>query len=352
MGIKNEFHQQTILASIKDLLTSAEKPIQSGVTVRTTSGGVVFGMTGLDEAGAGTGDVATADKHSQHDLVDHSFSKLVKCDKCQQYLRGLIHQGLLCKQCNLIVHRQCSATGGLKPCGPTSSSSLMATSTATSTSAPSRIQQVFGLGLCQQFNAVELPAPQIVIILCNELEQKAMCDMNLDLYKLYRTTPPNYDEVNKLRDSLNENLINTDLSAFSPECVATVLKKFLRELPDPIIPVMFYDKFVETSSKSVPKPLANPTLILIFFLPPTNNRDRERRGGGEAAAGVHPRSAHPPQHDAQVHHDPPDTNLSNAVPAGPEGAAHDTDTSLVPYPDAAAVGEDCVSTNFPLHSFL
>lgn len=259
MGIKNEFHQQTILASIKDLLTSAEKPIQSGVTVRTTSGGtgVVFGLSGLEEVGSGTtgtgagtgaGDVATTDPHSQHDLVDHSFSKLVKCDKCQQYLRGLIHQGLLCKQCNLIVHRQCSATGGLKPCGPTSA--VMATTTTSTTSTttmPNPIQQIFGLGLCQQFNANELPAPQIVIILCNELEQKAMCDMNLDLYKLYRTTPPNYDEVNKLRDALNENLINTDLSAFSPECVATVLKKFLRELPDPIIPVMFYDKFVETS---------------------------------------------------------------------------------------------------------
>lgn len=260
MGIKNEFHQQTILASIKDLLTSAEKPIQSGVTVRTTSGGtgVVFGLSGLEEVGSGTtggagtgaGDMATTDPHSKHDLVDHSFSKLVKCDKCQQYLRGLIHQGLLCKQCNLIVHRQCSATGGLKPCGPTSA--VMATTTTTSTTTstttmPNPIQQIFGLGLCQQFNANELPAPQIVIILCNELEQKAMCDMNLDLYKLYRTTPPNYDEVNKLRDALNENLINTDLSAFSPECVATVLKKFLRELPDPIIPVMFYDKFVETS---------------------------------------------------------------------------------------------------------
>lgn len=246
MGIKNEFHQQTILASIKDLLTSAEKPIQSGVTVRTTSGdtGVVFGLAGLDE-GSSTEEVAT-DKHA-HDLVDHSFSKLVKCDKCQQYLRGLIHQGLLCKQCNLIVHRQCSATGGLKPCGTSSAVMTTSAAAATTTTLPNRIQQVFGLGLCQQFNAAELPAPQIVIILCNELEQKAMCDMNLDLYKLYRTTPPNYDEVNKLRDSLNENLINTDLSAFSPECVATVLKKFLRELPDPIIPVMFYDKFVETS---------------------------------------------------------------------------------------------------------
>lgn len=248
MGIKNEFHQQTILASIKDLLTSAEKPIQSGVMVRTTSGGtgVVFGLSGLEEAGSGTttGAVTTADSH---DLVDHSFSKLVKCDKCQQYLRGLIHQGLLCKQCNLIVHRQCSATGGLKPCGPTSAVMATTTTTTTTSTTHNRIQQVFGLGLCQQFNANELPAPQIVILLCNDLEQKAMCDMNLDLYKLYRTTPPNYDEVNKLRDALNENLINTDLSPFSPECVATVLKKFLRELPDPIIPVMFYDKFVETS---------------------------------------------------------------------------------------------------------
>lgn len=251
MGIKNEFHQQTILASIKDLLTSADKPVQTGMTVRTTSGGtgVVFGLTDDGDATMTTTAVSAADKQHSHDLVDHSFSKLVKCDKCQQYLRGLIHQGLLCKQCNLIVHRQCSATGGLKPCGPTTVLATPTTTTTTTTAVvPTRtIQQVFGLGLCQQFNAAELPAPQIVIILCNELEQKAMCDMNLDLYKLYRTTPPNYDEVNKLRDSLNENLINTDLSAFSPECVATVLKKFLRELPDPIIPVMFYDKFVETS---------------------------------------------------------------------------------------------------------
>ncbi|XP_055607504.1 uncharacterized protein LOC129755167 isoform X2 [Uranotaenia lowii] len=227
MGIKNEFHQQTILVSINDLLVSAEKPIQTG------EDGVVGG-----------GGELILEKHS-HELVDHSFSKLVKCDKCQQYLRGLIHQGLLCKQCNLIVHRQCSATG-LKPCAVEA-----ATGNQTGlilTASGGRAQQVFGLGLCQQFNAAELPAPQIVIILCNELEQKAMCNTNLNLYKLYRTTPPNYDEVNKLRDSLNENLINTDLSGFSPECVATVLKKFLRELPDPIIPVMFYDKFVETSN--------------------------------------------------------------------------------------------------------
>lgn len=250
MGIKNEFHQQTILASIKDLLTSAEKPIQSGGTMRTISGGsgIVLKIAGEDSGLGSTDPAATGGKHS-HDLVNHSFLKLVKCDKCQQYLRGLIHQGLLCKQCNLIVHRQCSVTG-LMPCTATTGVDTGGSRTPTTTvlATTNRAQPVFGVGLCHQFNVDQLPAPQIVIILCNELEQKALCDDNLDLYKLYRTTPSSYDEVNKLRDSLNENLINTDLSNYSPECVATVLKKFLRELPDPIIPVLFYDKFIEASS--------------------------------------------------------------------------------------------------------
>lgn len=255
MGIKNEFHQQTILASIKDLLTSAEKPIQSGGSLRTISGGsgIVLKSAGEDSSSLGGSiDPASGGKHS-HDLVNHSFLKLVKCDKCQQYLRGLIHQGLLCKQCNLIVHRQCSATG-LMPCAAlgtamdTGGGGGGGGGSRTTVLPTSRIQPVFGVGLCHQFNVDQLPAPQIVIILCNELEQKALCDDNLDLYKLYRTTQSSYDEVNKLRDSLNENLINTDLSNYSPECVATVLKKFLRELPDPIIPVLFYDKFIEASS--------------------------------------------------------------------------------------------------------
>ncbi|XP_062542671.1 phosphatidylinositol 3-kinase regulatory subunit alpha isoform X3 [Armigeres subalbatus] len=271
MGIKNEFHQQTILASIKDLLTSADKPIQSGGTMRTISGGsgIVLKIAGDDSSlCSSTGDPAAVGKHS-HELVNHSFLKLVKCDKCQQYLRGLIHQGLLCKQCNLIVHRQCSATGlvGL-PCTATAGADNGGSRTATTTMlAPSRIQPVFGVGLCHQFNVDQLPAPQIVIILCNELEQKALCDDNLDLYKLYRTTQSSYDEVNKLRESLNENLINTDLSSYTPECVATVLKKFLRELPDPIIPVLFYDKFVE-ASKIISDTVAAETLrLLIHELP-------------------------------------------------------------------------------------
>lgn len=42
---------------------------------------------------------------------------------------------------------------------------------------------------------------------------------------------------------------NADLDCYTPQCIASVLKKFLQELPDPVIPVQFYDRFLEASSK-------------------------------------------------------------------------------------------------------
>ena len=45
------------------------------------------------------------------------------------------------------------------------------------------------------------------------------------------------------------DVCNADLSSYSAQCVASVLKKFLRELPDPVIPVQFYDRFIEASSE-------------------------------------------------------------------------------------------------------
>lgn len=45
------------------------------------------------------------------------------------------------------------------------------------------------------------------------------------------------------------DLQNVDFADYEPHCIASVLKKFLRELPDPIIPVQWYDRFLEASRK-------------------------------------------------------------------------------------------------------
>lgn len=60
------------------------------------------------------------------------------------------------------------------------------------------------------------------------------------------------DQFNELRQKLDNDGDNSYVSSLFMEasavCVANILKKFLRELPDPIIPVQWYDRFIEAIS--------------------------------------------------------------------------------------------------------
>lgn len=106
--------------------------------------------------------------------------------------------------------------------------------------------QVFGLALCIQFNPSEIPAPVVVIKCTQEIERCARSVPTIDLFKLYRCSV-HADRISKLRDLINQDISKVDWSNWDPNCVATLLKKFLIELPDPIIPVQWYDRFLEAS---------------------------------------------------------------------------------------------------------
>ncbi|KAK1136130.1 hypothetical protein K0M31_000697 [Melipona bicolor] len=230
MGIKDDFHQKTILACIEELChapsTSATlSEAATTATSNTSSGETIAG---------GSGSVATG--NSPHTLMPQSFSVLEKCDKCHKYLRGLLHQGFLCLDCGLVAHRTCTATGLPSNCIPVDSENRA-----------HRFTPVFGLGLCSQFDISSRSAPLLVERCTSALEEKAFEDSTLDLYKVYHSSPPN-EQTLELRQKLNEDVCNADLSSYSAQCVASVLKKFLRELPDPVIPVQFYDRFIEASN--------------------------------------------------------------------------------------------------------
>lgn len=46
------------------------------------------------------------------------------------------------------------------------------------------------------------------------------------------------------------DVCNTDLSKINIQGIVAVLKKFLQELPDPVIPVQWYDKFLEAAGET------------------------------------------------------------------------------------------------------
>ena len=46
-----------------------------------------------------------------------------------------------------------------------------------------------------------------------------------------------------------EDAFEVDLSAYDPPCIAGTIKKYLRELANPVVPVESYAKFIEASSE-------------------------------------------------------------------------------------------------------
>lgn len=215
MGIKDEFQQKAILVCI-DELCQRSCEIYDNLTAIVPE------------------DTEASTPASQHCLLARSFSTLERCDKCNKYLRGLTHQGFLCQDCGLICHRTCAALG-LPPC-IANRSRMNKIGVASS----------LAVGLSGQFKPQEQAAPTFVMRCTEEIENRGQADVALNMYNVYHTSAPS-TTVLKIREQFNTDVQNVDLSSFEVHCIASALKKYLRELTNPVIPVEAYDKFLEAS---------------------------------------------------------------------------------------------------------
>lgn len=160
------------------------------------------------------------------------------CTQCNKYLRGIYHQGVLCPDCNLVLNRVCSSSD-LPICELFTN--------AQSSQKMSIKDNKFGLSLCLQFNH-EMKAPEIIVILCSEIERRAINSLEIDLYNCLYKSGAIITDVTEICDELNNDLMK-ELNCYSLENINGALKKFLRDLPDPVIPVQFYEHFIEAASK-------------------------------------------------------------------------------------------------------
>lgn len=159
-----------------------------------------------------------------------SFPCEERCDKCKKYLRGVLHEGYLCYDCGLQAHKACSTPNTLQTSGLEQFSNK---------------HTLFGIGLCSQFDPSERPAPYVVMRLTQELENRARNIPSMDISKLYKVCDD--DSVKTLKQKLNEDLYGVELSDYTPNVISGVLKNYLLQLPDPVIPVQSYNIFIEAA---------------------------------------------------------------------------------------------------------
>lgn len=111
------------------------------------------------------------------------------------------------------------------------------------------------------------------MLLTNEIERQAKLESKLDLYKLYRTKI-HVEYITELRDILNTNpdQLQIDLSRYEIHNLVSILKRYLRELPDPLIPSCFYDQFISIFKQNQERPAAAALMHLINVELPVHHR--------------------------------------------------------------------------------
>ncbi|KAG8181690.1 hypothetical protein JTE90_014823 [Oedothorax gibbosus] len=209
MGIKEEFYQKAISAGVDHL--GCANPLQGGGLLRDNSS-------------------PSSEKH-----FESSISSFLHCEKCHLYFHNLMQKSYMCQVCG---HSSHSPSNYLTPINKQEGSSA-----------------VFGRELCSEFNVAEQHAPTLVLKCIQEIEQLAKQNSDIDLYSAYKThvQGPNFC---KMKQRFSEDPKNADLKGHQLPFVTSALIKYLKELPNPVIPMQSYEKFIDAAKIPMDKQCA------------------------------------------------------------------------------------------------
>lgn len=226
IGIRNTDHQTCLQLALKDLISED----------------VVFpGRRNISE-NASIDELRSILNHT-HNFLEVSFPHAELCDFCSKYLRGINSQGYQCAVCHYIVHKTCMKNGITETCVQVKSSGrpLRDISYTISNSL------VYGSEIDDQFNVRSLPAPNCFVLATRTLELLAQ-SMRLDICTLYKPVSiPDYFSYDVNEAFLNSEQVENIILDVPPEQIVCFIKKYLRELQNPLIPLKFYDQFVRAA---------------------------------------------------------------------------------------------------------
>ncbi|XP_029649998.1 phosphatidylinositol 3-kinase regulatory subunit alpha isoform X1 [Octopus sinensis] len=226
MGIKDEFHKKSLLVCIDELCE--RNPDQRQFTNPLPASGIYD----LDEYYCDESQVC------EHQFGDYNFSSMQRCHYCNKFLFGLMHQGFQCRVCGLCCHRRCSKALIIS-CNPVKYEPIRRGSFTQNS--------YFGVDLAEEIQRTSTEAPAVAIRCVQEIEKWCSDhkDQAMNVYRISART----EDINKVKATFNSasDPLLIDISSFNIHSIAGVLKKYLRELPNPVIPVENYADFIKAA---------------------------------------------------------------------------------------------------------
>lgn len=263
MRIEDAFHQKSILSCVDELCGRTTPPASPTPFYNTNThlmSAAVEEPAANQEQEEGQGEESQEMK-GDHKMTEHTFTTVQRCHLCNYLLWGLVRQGYQCGVCGLCCHRTC-AVGSLPKCDSNMKDGHESHSFDTLSS------NLFGVTL-ESLTEDDRP-PSIVVFCANELERRGNAT-GVDLFEVYRKNCSS-EEINQLKIAFckgyqTETKGEVQLEEFDLACVASTLKKFLRELSSPVIPENLYYRFIDAAKLADDEQCRAALLELIEELP-------------------------------------------------------------------------------------
>ncbi|GMR37072.1 hypothetical protein PMAYCL1PPCAC_07267, partial [Pristionchus mayeri] len=197
------------------------------------------------------------DRHSLSDAASsHSITRTVQPGKCSHCDSLSLLNSLQCSVCSLVWHKTCFPQISVS-CGH---------QTARRTNSDRRMS-IFGVNLETHLKDEQRAIPFIIESTINEIQARGM-----RVKGIYRTcgVKSKVEEICELFEK-SRSSTPVDLSSLHPMSLASVVKLYLRKLPQPLLTFALYDQWIAVAELDSECSQVGSLSRLLSLLPPPNH---------------------------------------------------------------------------------
>ncbi|KAJ2156107.1 Rho-type gtpase-activating protein, partial [Coemansia sp. RSA 552] len=211
-----------------------------------------FGGGGGNSSGGGGAKTSGTSQHSFH--VVNGF-RSGKCDHCQERLKSFTTAVVRCRSCGFVSHQRC-AGDVTASCAPADSGRSRALETAAD--GPMQSDAMFGRALAGQAKAESCRVPWVVRAAVAFIEREG-----LKMEGVYRRSGSTMDirevhmQIARVGASttgrFDNEMCEIAEASMDVTSVTSVLKQYLRDLPDPLMTTATYRLWVQAANVAEPE---------------------------------------------------------------------------------------------------
>ncbi|XP_015832931.2 unconventional myosin-IXa isoform X2 [Tribolium castaneum] len=190
-------------------------------------------------------------KHKGHTFLLTIINIPTACEICNSFFMWPIERGLVCQSCKLTCHKKCytNATN----CNKEEGSEC----------------RVFGVPLVSLITE-NSKVPLVIERLLRTIEMRGSYTEGI-----YRKSGVS-SKIKELKSKMDENPDEVDFEKYQVHVLASVLKCFLREMPEPLLTFECYENFITAANLEDPQDRVATLYDILKKLPPANYDLMER----------------------------------------------------------------------------